>query len=121
MSKIVVDLDETLFKSGKISYYLRTLAKILFKLSLRFQKPDKNLIAELAEYGTVIVLTARGDSYFNLTKKQLIRHGVTYDKIYMSNYRDLTMDWKKVIVFKEKPDKWVDDMKDYVPVGAEGY
>jgi len=120
MKTVVVDIDETLLKSRKICYYLRTLAKMLFKLSLYLQKPNKKLIDKLSEYDNVVVLTARGENYRKFTDKQLKRHGVRYDKLIMCNYSDLTFSWKSKTVATISPDKWIDDIKDRY-VGIEGY
>lgn len=120
MKTIVVDIDETLFKSGKISYCLRFVAKLLFKLSLMLQKPNREIISKLSEYDRVIVLTARGESYRQLTEKQLRRSRIKYDSLIMCDYITLTFEWKKKIVEKISPSAWVDDIKGRF-VGVEGY
>lgn len=120
MKTIVVDIDETLFKSRKICYYLRAIAKFLFKLSLLLQKPNRELIDRLDEYNTIIVLTARGENYRQFTEKQLKKHRVRYDKLIMCNYGNLTFSWKNKIVAAISPNNWIDDIKDRY-VGIEGY
>lgn len=120
MKTIVVDVDETLFKSRKISYYLRFIAKLLFKISLMLQKPNRELISKLSEYDRVIVLTARGESYRRLTEKQLKQSGIKYDSLIMCDYTALIFEWKKKIVEKISPSAWVDDIKGKF-IGVEGY
>lgn len=120
MKKIVVDIDETLLKSRKICYFLRYMAKILFKLSLMFQKPDLFLISKLASYDTIIVLTARGENYRNFTKKQLKKYGIRYDKLIMCDYVNLIFKWKSEKVSEISPNEWIDDLKNRY-IGFEGY
>jgi uncharacterized HAD superfamily protein len=120
MKTIVVDVDETLFKSRKICFFLRAIAKMLFKLSLFLQKPNTRLIKKLNEYDTIIVLTARGENYRKFTERQLKKHGVKYDKLIMYNYSDSIFSWKSKTVAAIFPDEWIDDVKDRY-VGIEGY
>jgi uncharacterized HAD superfamily protein len=112
MKTVVVDIDETLLKSRKICYYLRTLAKILIKLSFYFQKPNEKLIDRLNEYDNILVLTARGENYRSFTEKQLKRCGVKYNRLIMCNYSDLILAWKRQNVAAISPNEWIDDLKD---------
>lgn len=115
---IIVDIDETLFKSRLICRFFRKVAQILFKLSLNLQKPNEELINKLRHYDKVVILTARGVNYWNLTERQLQKHHVHYDEIIMCNYSKLIYTWKKSIVERICPDAWVDDIKSF---GVEGY
>jgi len=120
MKRIVVDIDETLFVSRKICYYLRYFAKILFKLSLWLQKPNLKLIQMLKDYDEVIILTARGEEYRQFTIKQLAKNNIKYDRLIMCDYSSITFDWKRKEVEKIAPCVWIDDMKNRF-VGVENY
>ncbi|MEM3727608.1 MAG: hypothetical protein QXF75_00215 [Candidatus Bathyarchaeia archaeon] len=115
---IIVDVDETLFKSRLICRFLRKVAQILFKLSLNLQKPNKELINKLRHYDRVVILTARGVNYWNLTERQFRKHHVCYNEIIMCNYSKMIYNWKKSIVERIHPDAWIDDIKSF---GVEGY
>ncbi|MDW8022449.1 MAG: hypothetical protein RMJ03_04700 [Nitrososphaerota archaeon] len=117
----VVDVDETLFISGFVSQLLRKAAAKLFKLSLAFQKPNKQLIEKLKEYDVVIVLTARGENYRSFTERQLKHHGVKFNQLVMCQYNKLIYLWKKGIIETIKPCEWFDDIKQLKEYGLEGY
>ncbi|MEM2738295.1 MAG: hypothetical protein QXK93_04860 [Candidatus Bathyarchaeia archaeon] len=120
MRTIVVDIDETLLISGKLSKILRWLARQLFKIALFAQKPNKTLINELKKYDKIIILTARGINYKELTEKQLRRHHIKYNSLIMCNYTYMIYQWKLSVTQKLKPTIWVDDIKDR-KIGIEGY
>lgn len=120
MKVIVVDIDETLLISKKLSKMFAWVARQFFKLSLFVQTPNRELISKLEEYDEIVVLTARGVNYRDFTEKQLRRHQIKYDSLIMCNYTYLVYRWKTSVVRKVKPTTWIDDIKDR-KVGIEGY
>lgn len=120
MKTIVVDIDETLLISSRLSKLLSWIARQFFKLSLFTQRPNRKLVCKLQKYDEIIILTARGVNYKRFTEKQLRRHRITYDRLIMCNYTCLIYRWKLSVVEKVNPTVWIDDIKD-VKVGKEGY
>lgn len=113
-------MDETLLSTGKLARLLLVAAKILFKLSLLMQRPNRKLIEKLQEYDNIIILTARGEGYRKITERQLRRHGIPYNQLIMCNYQSLIFRWKKAIVKEIKPRAWIDDLRAAFK-GVEGY
>ena len=111
---IVVDLDDTLFIRSKLTELLFRLSKLVYKVAIRFEKANPELLNKLSQYSKRIVLTARANDWMKKpTLSQLKRHGISVDGIIMCPRARLYRQWKrkKIAELQEKHGSltWVDD------------
>jgi len=111
----VVDMDDTLAIPRKLTYYLWTISRLIFKLGILLQKRNNSLFKTLKEYDKIIILTGRTERYRKITEYQLRKFGVKPDKIIFCPLNDVILNWKKSVVKRveqtEGDIEWFDDLR----------
>lgn len=113
MEIVVVDVDGTLVLEGSASRFFFRLASFFQALGRRRQHPNRQLMARLAGYEKVVVLTGRDVKDASFTADQLKRAGLSFDQIICAPRRDILTKWKLDVVGKMRPSDglvWVDDI-----------
>jgi hypothetical protein len=111
---IVVDVDDTLALTPRVSRLLWFLSSLLQTIARRLQKVNVGLVKLLDEYEKVIILTGRDVADCESTKRQLMMMRVHFDEIICCPKAKLVHRWKASLVHelaeKHPGDvSWVDD------------
>jgi len=114
---IVVDMDDTIAIPRKFSYYLWTVARLIFNLGRRLQERNDTLYEKLSGYDRIIVLTARPEKLKEVTMSQLRKFNIYPEKVIFCPTNEIVYRWKKeMIKHIEKANScevdWIDDLKD---------
>jgi hypothetical protein len=114
----VVDVDETIARSRRLTRLFWRIGYWLLRAGLRFQKRNNELCRKLEEYDEVIVLTGRNERTMRkATDEQLQRYGLKniVTRIIMCPEGQLKSKWKHEM-FKSIQDSnqecnidWFDD------------
>jgi hypothetical protein len=111
---LVIDLDDTLFKVGRITRFFFNLSKKIFRIGFRFERLNHEMLEVIRQHDTSIVLSARADDWMrDITLKQIEKYGISVSKIILCPRNDLYMNWKRESI-KElqkvyKDLKWIDN------------
>ncbi len=109
----VVDVDDTVLVSPRISYFFWRLSLMFQRIGRRLQKSNSSLIAQLSNYNEVVVLTGRDAKDSHFTADQLKRAGVDFTRLVCCPRKVLIDEWKVSVVKKygeNGPVVWIDDM-----------
>ncbi len=118
MRVAVVDIDDTLFLGGRISFFLWHISLFIQRIGRKLQRVNSTLLLQLEGYERVIVLTGRDEKEVQFTKGQLRRAGVKFDSLICCPRKKLINEWKAQIVgdisHREKV-VWFDDIFEEAP------
>jgi len=108
----IFDLDGTLFTNTLPSSIMQLLSQKIYRLSLKLQKPNQELVTRTHGYDRVIIVTSRSkDELLRSTVRQLRKNHVRYDKLIMFPSTRMKLTWKKTMMKRIAPTDWYDDLK----------
>lgn len=111
----IFDLDGTLFQNTFLSSILQLLSQKMYRLSLKLQKPNRDLVSRTRSYDEVVILTSRSkEELLYSTLGQLKENGVRYHRLIMFPSTRAKMSWKKRMVRRVTPTDWYDDLKEKI-------
>ena len=109
----VVDIDDTLLVSPKVSYFFWWLSLVFQRIGRRLQRANSALISGLNNYERVIVLTGRDARENQFTMDQLRRAGIRFTTLVCCPRKRLIDQWKISVVEtygKQGSVVWIDDL-----------
>ena len=117
----VVDIDDTLLMSHRVSYFFWWLSLVFQRIGRRLQRANSALISGLNNYNRVVVLTGRDAKENQFTMNQLNKAGIRFTTLICCPRRKLIDEWKISVVetySRLGSVVWIDDLfSDGVPEG----